>query len=61
MDNTNTLIQNLGNQTSAMIGNLNLQIANLMTENQMLKKQNQDLQTQVKMLKNSKSTDKPKK
>ena len=46
----NQLIKNFNSQTAALIGNLNLQIANLMTENQQLKSQVQELQTQNNML-----------
>ena len=46
----NQLIQNFNSQTAALIGNLNLQIANLMTENQQLKSQVQELQTKNNML-----------
>ena len=46
----NQLIKNFNSQTAALIGNLNLQIANLMTENQQLKSQVQELQTKNNML-----------
>lgn len=47
----NQLIKNFNSQTAALIGNLNLQIANLMTENQQLKSQVQELQTKLNMAK----------
>ncbi len=45
----NKLIQNLSSQTASLIGNLNLQIAQLMTQNQQLQSQIQDLQTKLNM------------
>lgn len=57
----NQLIQNFNSQTAALIGNQNLQIANLMTQNQQLKEQldkkeqeNTELKTQLKTLRNNK-------
>lgn len=47
----NNLIQNFNSQTATIIGNLNLQIAQLMTENQQLQSQVQELQTKLKMTK----------
>lgn len=55
----NKLLQNFNNQTAALIGNLNLQIANLMTENQQLQSQVQDLQTKLNMA-NKNNQSKPK-
>lgn len=56
MDNNNILIENFNSQTASLIGNLNFQIAKLMTENQRLHSQVQDMQTQLKMAKiNSKN------
>ena len=46
----NQLIKNFNSQTAALIGILNLQIANLMTENQQLKSEVQELQTKNNML-----------
>ena len=51
----NQLIKNFNSQTAALIGNLNLQIANLMTENQQLKSQVQELQTKNNMLAKNKT------
>ena len=47
----NQLLQNFNSQTATMIGNLNLQIAQLMTQNQQLQSQVQELQTKLKMAK----------
>lgn len=55
----NKLLQNFNNQTASLIGNLNLQIANLMTENQQLQSQVQDLQTKLNMA-NKNNQSKPK-
>ena len=55
----NKLLQNFNNQTASLIGNLNLQIANLMTENQQLQSQVQDLQTKLNMT-NKNNQSKPK-
>lgn len=55
----NKLIQNLSSQTASLIGNLNLQIAQLMTQNQQLQSQIQDLQTKLNMT-NKQNQKKPK-
>ena len=47
----NKLIENFNSQTASLIGNLNLQIANLMTQNQQLQSQVQELQTKLNMAK----------
>lgn len=56
--NDNQLVNNLAAQTANVIGNLNLQVAKLQTENQSLANQNQELQRQVKILRNGSSTNK---
>lgn len=56
--NDNQLVNNLATQTANVIGNLNLQVAKLQTENQSLANQNQELQRQVKILRNGSSTNK---
>lgn len=56
--NDNQLVNNLATQTANVIGNLNLQVAKLQTENQSLSNQNQELQRQVKILRNGSSTNK---
>lgn len=47
----NKLIENFNSQTASLIGNLNLQIAQLMTQNQQLQSQVQELQTKLNMAK----------
>ena len=56
--NDNQLVNNLAIQTANVIGNLNLQVAKLQTENQSLANQNQELQRQIKILRNGSSTNK---
>lgn len=56
--NDNQLVNNLATQTANVIGNLNLQVAKLQTENQSLSNQNQELQRQIKILRNGSSTNK---
>lgn len=56
--NDNQLVNNLATQTANVIGNLNLQVAKLQTENQSLANQNQELQRQIKILRNGSSTNK---
>lgn len=56
--NDNQLVNNLATQTANVIGNLNLQVAKLQTENQSLANQNQELQRQVKILRSGSSTNK---
>lgn len=56
--NDNQLVNNLATQTANVIGNLNLQVAKLQTENQSLSNQNQELRRQVKILRNGSSTNK---
>ena len=56
--NDNQLVNNLATQAANVIGNLNLQVAKLQTENQSLANQNQELQRQVKILRNGSSTNK---
>ena len=56
--NGNQLVNNLATQAANVIGNLNLQVAKLQTENQSLANQNQELQRQVKILRNGSSTNK---
>lgn len=45
----NKLIENFNSQTASLIGNLNLQVAQLMTQNQQLQSQVQELQTKLNM------------
>ena len=45
----NKLIENFNSQTASLIGNLNLQVAQLMTRNQQLQSQVQELQTKLNM------------
>ena len=56
--NDNQLVNNLATQTANVIGNLNLQVAKLQTENQSLANQKQELPRPIKILRNGSSTNK---
>lgn len=57
MDNQTAILNNLASNTASIIGNLNLEIAKLQSENQILKAKNAELNNQNDNLRKGGSLD----
>lgn len=57
MDNQTAILNNLASNTASIIGNLNLEIAKLQSENQILKAKNAELNNQNNNLRKGGSLD----